>query len=175
MNHSLKIILFCLLTVAVASVTHAQSFVLQGKVTDENQNPLELVSVSVVKQGKVTLTSLKGEFTMTLQSEDSVAVTFSMIGYKSKTRILRHPRGKQTLLISLHEADNTLSEVNVTGTKLQTGQTESLKKEQLNNMASANGNAVEALVQSQAGVSTHSELFTVQCTWWKFRRKHRIH
>ena len=158
MNHSLKIILFCFLAVAVASVTHAQSFVLQGKVTDENQNPLELVSVSVVKQGKVTLTSLKGEFTMTLQSEDSVAVTFSMIGYKSKTRILRHPRGKQTLLISLHEADNTLSEVNVTGTKLQTGQTESLRKEQLNNMASANGNAVEALVQSQAGVSTHSEL-----------------
>ena len=53
------------------------------------------------------MTNLKGEFAMDLHTADSVAVKFSMIGYKSKTRVLRHPKGKQTLLIQLAD-DNTL-------------------------------------------------------------------
>ena len=75
----------------------AQSFTLQGRVTDEEMNPVELVTVSVVKQGKITMTSLQGEFKMQLESADSVEVRFSMIGYKTKVRVLHHPRGKQNL------------------------------------------------------------------------------
>lgn len=136
----------------------AQTFTLRGKVTDEQQNPVELATVSCLKQGKVAMTSLKGEFSITLQSADSVAVQFSMIGYKTKTRILRKPRGTQTLQIVLREDNKTLGEVSVTGQKIQTGQTQELKTEQLKTMPSTTGNAVEELIQSQAGVSTHSEL-----------------
>lgn len=136
----------------------AQSFTLQGRVTDENLNPIELASVSVVKQQKFTLTSLKGEFSLQLESADSVAVTFSMIGYKSKTRVLRNPRGKQTLQIILFQDDYTINEVSVTEMKRQTGQTQELKKEDIKNMPSTTGNAVEEMIQMQAGVSTHNEL-----------------
>ena len=136
----------------------AQTFTLRGKVTDEQQNPVELATVSCLKQGKVAMTSLKGEFSITLQSADSVAVQFSMIGYKTKTRVLRKPRGTQTLQIVLREDNKTLGEVSVTGQKIQTGQTQELKTEQLKTMPSTTGNAVEELIQSQAGVSTHSEL-----------------
>ncbi len=65
---------------------------------------------------------------MHLQSADSVAVKFTMIGYKPKVRILRHPKGKQTLQVVLFTDDNTLAEVQVTGQKIQTGQTEELKR-----------------------------------------------
>ena len=136
----------------------AQTFMLQGRVTDEQMNPVELASVQVVKQGKVTLTSLKGEFSMELQSADSVEVRFSMIGYKTKTRILRNPRGKQTLQITLSEDDHAISEVSVTESRRQTTQTQELKKEDIKNAPSTTGNAVEEMIQSQAGVSTHSEL-----------------
>ena len=136
----------------------AQSFTLQGRVTDDKMNPVELASVTVVKQGKSTLTSLKGEFSMQLQSADSVVVTFSMIGYKSKSRVLRNPRGKQTLQVVLFEEDYQLGEVQVTEMKRQTGQTQELKKEDLKHMPSTTGNAVEEMIQAQAGVSTHSEL-----------------
>ena len=77
----------------------AQSFVLQGRVTDEQMNPIELASVACPQQGKITMTSLKGEFSMNLHSADSVVIRFSMVGYKTKTRVLRNPRGKQTLQI----------------------------------------------------------------------------
>ena len=137
---------------------NAQSFTLQGRVTDENLNPIEMASVSVVKQQKFTLTSLKGEFSLQLESADSVAVTFSMIGYKSKTRVLRNPRGKQTLQIILFEDDYTINEVSVTEMKRQTTQTQELDKEDIKNMPSTTGNAVEEMIQMQAGVSTHNEL-----------------
>lgn len=153
-----KKFLLLLMTMVFSINAIAQTFTLKGKVTDEEQNPVELATVSCLKQGKVTMTSLKGEFSITLQSADSVAVQFSMIGYKTKTRVLRNPRGIQTLQIVLYEDNKTLSEVSVTGQKIQTGQTQELKTEQLKSMPSASGNAVEELIQSQAGVSTHSEL-----------------
>lgn len=141
-----------------AIAAQAQSFTLQGKVVDEHLNPVELASVSCLQQGKATITSLKGEFSMQLMSADSVVIKFSMIGYKSKTRVLRNPRGKQTLQVVLNSADNTIGEVKVTGERIQTGQTQNLKPEQTKSMPSISGNAVEDLIQAQAGVSTHSEL-----------------
>lgn len=142
----------------VTVTASAQTFTLQGRVTDENNKPIEFASVSCLKQGKMTMTSLKGEYSMQLHSADSVVIKFSMIGYKAKTRILRRPRGKQTLQIVLHSDENQLGEVTVTGKKIETGQMEDISKDHLKSLPSASGNAVEELIQSQAGVSTHSEL-----------------
>ncbi len=141
----------------VTQVAIGQSFTLQGKVSDKDGNPIELASVMVVSQGKLAMTNLKGEFHMQLHSADSVKVRFSMIGYKSKERVLRRPQGKQTLLIQLAD-DNELQEVVVEGKTKQHGTTEELDVEKVKQGPSASGNAVEEMVQTQAGVSTHSEL-----------------
>lgn len=135
----------------------AQTFTLQGKVTDSNMSPVELATVSVIEQGKMTMTNLKGEFSIQLRSADSVVVRFSMVGYKTKMRVLRRPRGKQTLLIQLYD-DNQLAGITVTEKKRQTGSTQQLETKDIKNTPSVTGNAVEELIQSQAGVSTHSEL-----------------
>lgn len=135
----------------------AQSFILQGRVSDKDGNPIELASVSVLAQGKLVMTNLKGEFHIELQSADSVKVAFSMVGYKTKTRILRHPRGRQTLQVQLAD-DNMLGEVVVEGQAPQQGTTRQLDINDMKNGPSATGNTVEEMIQSQAGVSTHSEL-----------------
>lgn len=151
-------ILILSLFIAASLSTLAQTFTLKGRVIDENNNPVELASVSCLSQGKATVTSLKGEYKMILRSADSVVVKFSMLGYRTKTRILRHPKGPQTLQVVLLSDSKTLGEVNVMGQKIQSGQTQELSTRQLKQMPSATGNAVEELIQSQAGVSTHSEL-----------------
>ena len=154
----MKRLLFVLYTLLVTvGVAVAQEFTLQGKVVDEQMAPMEFATVACVSQGKITMTSLKGEYKMQLHTADSVVIRFSMVGYKAKTRVLRNPRGKQTLQIVMH-SDNTLDEVTVTETRRQMGQVEELKKDHLTNQPSTTGNAVEELIQSQAGVSTHSEL-----------------
>ena len=136
----------------------AQEFTLQGRVTDDDNNPVELATVSVASQGKVAFTSLRGEFSMHLHSADSVAVKFSMIGYKTKVRVLRRPRGKQTLQVILHADATMLDDVNVTGEKIQSDQTQEIKVKDIRMAPSASGNGVEGIIQQQAGVSTHSEL-----------------
>ena len=135
----------------------SQTFTLQGKVSDKDNHPIELASVSVVAQGKITMTNLKGEYSMQLHSSDSVVVRYSMVGYKSKTRVLRNPRGKQTIQIQLVD-DNQLGEVTVEGRKTQHGTTQEIDMKQAKTLPSSTGNAVEDLVQTQAGVSTHSNL-----------------
>ena len=154
----IKVLILQIFMLCVAMYAQAQSFTLQGRVVDESGSPVEFASVSCLKQGKMTMTSLKGEYSLQLHSADSVEVRFSMVGYKTKIRVLRRPRGKQTLQVVLYNSDNELGEVTVTGTRIQSGQTQEIKKEHLKNLPSVSGNAVEELIQSQAGVSTHSEL-----------------
>ena len=155
MKQKFFIIIICLIATLKMM---AQEFTLQGRVTDDDNNPVELATVSVVSQGKVAFTSLKGEFSMHLHSADSVAVKFSMIGYKTKVRVLRKPRGKQTLQVVLHTDATMLADVNVTGEKIQSDQTQEIKIKDIKMAPSANGNGVEGIIQQQAGVSTHSEL-----------------
>ena len=153
----LKTSILFVLFLMVAQVAIGQSFTLQGKVSDKDGNPIELASVMVVSQGKLAMTNLKGEFHMQLHSADSVKVRFSMIGYKSKERVLRRPQGKQTMLVQLLD-DNEMQEVVVEGKTKQHGTTEELDVDKVKQGPSATGNAVEEMVQTQAGVSTHSEL-----------------
>ena len=153
-----KRILISLTILLCHTIVMAQEFVLTGKVTDAQDNVIELASVACVKQGKFTMTNLKGEFSLTLASADSVVVRFSMIGYKTKERVLRRPKGRLKLQISLHEDEQMIDEVYITERKRQTSTTEQIDTKNLKTIPSTSGNAVEELIQQQAGVSTHSEL-----------------
>ena len=149
------IILLVAMLLSMSAV--ADDFTLKGKVIDEEENALELVTVSCLAQGKVTMTNLKGEFSLSLQSADSVEVRFSMIGYGVRKRVFRHPKGKMTVKIVMHPME-ALQEITVTERRRQTSQTEQLDTKALKQTPSTTGNAVEELIQQQAGVSSHNEL-----------------
>lgn len=150
--------LFLLALLATALGCVAQTFTLRGRVTDGEGNPVEFASVTCPSQGRATVTSLQGQYALRLLTADSVVVKFSMLGYRTKTRVLRRPKGTQTLQVTLTEQANTLDEVTVAGQKIQSGQTQDISTKPLRSLPSTTGNAVEELIQSQAGVSTHSEL-----------------
>ena len=150
--------LFLLALLATALGCVAQTFTLRGRVTDGEGNPVEFASVTCPSQGRATVTSLQGQYELKLLSADSVVVKFSMLGYRTKTRVLHRPKGTQTLQVTLSEQASTLGEVTVAGQKIQSGQTQDISTKPLRSLPSTTGNAVEELIQSQAGVSTHSEL-----------------
>ena len=137
--------------------TFADDFTLKGKVVDEDGNALELVTVSCLAQGKVAMSNLKGEFTIGLNTADSVEVRFTMVGYGVRKRVFRRPKGKMTVQIVMHPSAS-LKEVTVTQRRRQTSQTEQLNAKDIKDMPSTTGNAVEELIQQQAGVSSHNEL-----------------
>ena len=135
----------------------AEDFTLKGKVIDEEGNALELVTISCAAQGKITMSNLKGEFSISLNTADSVEVKFTMVGYGVRKRVFRRPKGKMTVQIVMHPAA-TLNEITVTQRRRQTSQMEQLNTKDLKGNPSTTGNAVEELIQQQAGVSSHNEL-----------------
>ena len=157
MKHHVTRQLLLLAMLLLSSAISADDFTLKGKVVDNEENALELVTVSCPKQGKVAMSNLKGEFEITLQSADSVEVRFTMVGYASRKRVFRNPKGKMTVQIVMQPME-ALQEVTITEQRRQTTSTEQLNVENVKLGPSTTGNAVEELIQQQAGVSTHNEM-----------------
>lgn len=156
-NKNIRYIMVLMSIMAMSTVAHAQNFTLTGKVVDEEHNPIELANVSCIEQGKTTMTNLKGEFSIALSSADSVVVRFSMVGYSARKRTFRKPKGRLNIEITLPSMQ-ALGEIVITEKRRQTTGTEKLDIKDMKGAPSATGNAVEELIQQQAGVSTHNEL-----------------
>ena len=150
-----KIISLLLLLTAIE--VSAQQFTLSGRVVDEEGKAVELATVSCLEQGAVTMANLQGDYSLKLQSADSVVVKFSMVGYQTRQRVLHKPKGNQRLVVTLYPM-KALDELVVTERRRQTTGTEQLDAKDLRQTPSTTGNAVEELVQQEAGVSTHNEL-----------------
>ena len=131
---------------------------LKGRVTDESQDPVALCQVRIEGQPFGTTASLDGRYSLSFSTADSVVVLYSMMGYETRRRVLKKPQGNLTLNIVMRESGKELSEVTVAETRRQLGSVQELNKKDLKRMPSTSGNAVEELVATQAGVSTHNEL-----------------
>jgi hypothetical protein len=136
----------------------AQTFKITGTVTDENHQPVEFASVHIEKQLIGTNTNLKGHYTLSGKTADSVRIVFSMIGYQTRKRLLLKPKGDLTLNVMLPSRSLEMGEVTVQEMQRQMGTMEKLHVDQTKNMPSTSGNGVEDMIATQAGVSTHSEL-----------------
>ena len=139
-----------------SAVVSAAGFVLKGRVMDADGRGVEMATVSCPSQGVAAIANMSGEYKISLQSADSVAVRFSMVGYQTKTRVLYRPKGTLTLNISLKGIE--LGEVVVKETRREKGFDQRIDVAGVKTMPSTTGNGVEELIQQQAGVSTHSEL-----------------
>ena len=131
---------------------------LKGRVTDESQDPVALCQIRIEGQPFGTTASLDGRYSLSFSTADSVVVLYSMMGYETRRRVLKKPQGNLTLNIVMRESGKELSEVTVAETRRQLGSVQELNKKDLKRMPSTSGNAVEELVATQAGVSTHNEL-----------------
>ena len=131
---------------------------LKGRVVDESQDPISLCQVRIEGQPFGTTASIDGKYNFTFHTADSVVVIYSMIGYETRKRVLKKPQGNLTLNIVMKESGKEMAEVTVAEARRQMGSMQELNKKDLKRMPSTSGNAVEELVATQAGVSTHNEL-----------------
>lgn len=131
---------------------------LKGRVVDESQDPISLCQVRIEGQPFGTTASIDGKYNFTFHTADSVVVIYSMIGYETRKRVLKKPQGNLTLNIVMKESGKEMAEVTVVEARRQMGSMQELNKKDLKRMPSTSGNAVEELVATQAGVSTHNEL-----------------
>lgn len=154
-----KLISFLFLSAfAVSHVFGQEKVKLSGRVIDDEQNPVLFAVVRVEGQAAGTTTDLQGRYKLEFSTADTVVVSFSMLGYETKKRTLIKPRGDLRLNVTLQTQRIDMGEVTVKEVRRQMNTTQHLNAENLKRLPSTTGNAVEELVATQAGVSTHNEL-----------------
>ena len=90
--------------------------VLQGKVTDAQNEPLPGVSVRVGSGGKIgTVTASDGTFVLQLQRGKSVYVDFSFVGMKTVNYTFNCKDDLRDLTIMMYDEESQVDEVIVTG------------------------------------------------------------
>ncbi|MCF0196113.1 MAG: TonB-dependent receptor plug domain-containing protein [Bacteroidaceae bacterium] len=131
---------------------------LSGRVTDDNGEPVAMCLVRVEDQAAFANAGTDGKYSLTFAPADSVVIVYQMFGFNPRRKVLNNPKGRLTLNIVMHDKSNELGELTVAETKRQMGQMQELNTKDIKRMPSTTGNAVEELVATQAGVSTHNEL-----------------
>lgn len=131
---------------------------LHGRVIDENNEPVSFCMIRVEGQAAATTANIDGKYSISFQTADTVRIIFNMMGYQKRVRTLTKPRGNMALNIIMHTSGQEMSELEIKEMRRQMGQTQTVNTTELKHLPSSSGNAVEELISTQAGVSTHNEL-----------------
>ena len=150
------ILVVCLLFLTVKCFS--QEVVLKGKVLDDKNAPIELAQVFVEGQLVGTRCNLKGEYELSFQTADTVIVAYSMMGYQTRKRKLVSPNDTVVMNVKLLPLGIELGEVQVKDIRRQTSAMTDVNIKDMKHMGNASGGGVEAIIATQAGVSTHNEL-----------------
>lgn len=158
LKNKLSYFLWGLLLIISGTIQAQNQVTLSGRVLDESQTPLAFVTIKVENQLAGSTTDLDGKYQFTFQTADTVVITYQMMGFQKRTKKLINPQGKLTLNIVMKPMSLDLAGVTVKEVRRQLSGTQQLDAEKLKHLPSTTGNAVEELVATQAGVSTHNEL-----------------
>ncbi len=141
---------------------------LYGKVTDELGQPMDVVHVRLAKGSAGTTTNFKGEYELKVAESDTLRILFTSLGYRRVEKVV-NTRGvkagenglKRMLLnVQMRPNESVLNDVEVTAQRQMslTGNMEKLSVENLKQMRSTSGNAIEDMLGTMAGVNVNNEL-----------------
>ncbi len=149
------IIIFVFTAVAVAQAAGVK---ITGLVTDENNEPLEFVSVRIGGTAIGATTGLDGKYTISAPQQDTIRVIFSCIGYEESVRRLLSPQGDVTVNVKMQPKSYALQGVEITDIQKQTGSMQKLDATTAKLAPDATGGSVEALISTMAGVTSGNEM-----------------
>lgn len=144
------------MAVPVASV--AAQVKIHGKITDQNNEPIEFVTVRIGGTAIGTNSGLEGEYSLACPAADTITVHFSCIGYRDEKRTLIDASGDVTVNMRMMLDTEVLGQVEITELKKQTGSIATIDTEQLRVSPDVSGGSVESLITMQAGVTSSNEM-----------------
>jgi len=156
MNNSRFLLFFALL------ITYSTAFALSnlhitGQVVDEHKKALEWVNVFDEKHSKSTVTNQNGFFDIQIESQDSISLKFSQVGFQTQRITVFPGVANQFVTVILKTYSKELDEVNVIGQKVQTTSIDYIDATKLKLVPNAAG-GIESMLIAFAGVASSNEL-----------------
>lgn len=131
---------------------------IHGKITDENNEPLEFVSVRVQGTALGATSGLDGTFQFSVADTDTLRILFTCVGYQEAKRKLINPKGDVTVNVKMEPASYALNAVEVTEYRKQTDGLQRLDADSYKLAPDINGGSVEGMLTTMAGVTSGNEM-----------------
>ena len=131
---------------------------ISGTVTDNENEPLEFVTVKIQGTALGTITGAGGKYTLTAPEADTIRVVFTCIGFEESKRRLIDPSGEVTVNVKMSPASYALGGVEVTDYQKQTSGMQKLDNGAYRLAPDVSGGSVEAMLSTMAGVSSGNEM-----------------
>ena len=149
---------FLIILLIVYSLTgFSQS--INGHITDEENNPLPAVNISIFNQNLGVTSDSNGKYDIEIPANRSVILVYSFIGFKNeKIRIPMLKKGqKYSLNIKLKPSSTLLNDVIITDQKSRKKSFSKIKPKHVR-IIPGNSIGVEAVLKTLPGVSSANEL-----------------
>ncbi|MDE6497599.1 MAG: TonB-dependent receptor [Muribaculaceae bacterium] len=153
-----KKLLLIIIISALASQAMRAAVKLHGKVTDENNEPLEFVSIHVKGTALGATSGLDGTFQFSVADCDTLRLVFTCIGYQEANRRFINPKGELTVNVKMEPASYALDAIEVTDYRKQTDALQRIDAESYKLAPDVTGGSVEGLISTMAGVNSGNEM-----------------
>lgn len=147
-----------LLLIALIAITANAKVTIHGKILDEENKPLEFVTVRIAGTAIGTTSSLDGDYSISTSEQDTIKIIYSCIGYKDESRQLIDAKGDITINMRMLTNSQVLQEVNVTEYRKQMGTMQKIDSESFKLSPDVSGGSIEAMLTTMAGVNSSNEM-----------------
>lgn len=153
-----KFIITLLLLIAFPYINICGQVKIHGKIIDNEDKPLEFVTIRVEGTALGTNSGLDGMYQLVCPPQDTINVIFTCIGYDEVKRTLIDAKGDVAMNVRMVEKSKELSEIEVTEFKKQTNTMQTIDGEVFKLSPDVSGGSVEALLTTMAGVNSSNEM-----------------
>ena len=142
-----------------ASAQNLPTATVYGKVTDEQNHPIEWVNVVVVDLLVGQTTNSKGAYEIHVLSDTTLVINYSYVGYEPKQVTVRLKSGeKRKLDVTLKSTVTDLPDVVINDRHLDASSLIRIDAKQATQLPSMGGGGVETLIKTLPGVVSNNEL-----------------
>jgi hypothetical protein len=153
-----NIVISSLLVLSTTAMSAYAGVKIHGKITDENNEPLEFVTVRIDGTAIATSSGVDGLYSLSAPDSDTIKVVFKCIGYKDSKRRLLDAKDDITLNVKMEPEAYTLQSIDVTEYQKQTNTIQKIDKSDYKLAPDVNGGSVESLISTMAGVTQGNEM-----------------
>ena len=153
-----RIITFLLIIFCATGLYAKGPVKISGLVTDENNEPLEFVTVKIAGKAVGTTSGLDGRYSLSAPEADTIRIVFSCIGYEESHRRLVDTSGSVTVNVKMSPATYALGGIEVTDIQKQTSGMQKIDGAGYKLAPDVSGGSVESLLTTMAGVNSNNEM-----------------
>lgn len=131
---------------------------ISGIITDENNEPMEFVTIKIAGKALATTSGLDGKYSLSVPWSDTIRVVYSCIGYEESKRRLIDAGAQATLNVKMQPASYALGGIEVTEFQKQTSAIQKIDAQAYKLAPDVSGGSVESLLTTMAGVNSNNEM-----------------